>query len=130
MLSSSQCWFCSDLITAEFCTGPEKKRGPRLGSGAPEGAFQLLASFSRQRVGSSILASLSEAGGYGPQKVTSKPLPPRLSLFASRHLKRAHGSRQCKISANSRPADNSIKCFIMWELLLACCRRETPKLHS
>jgi len=88
-----------------------KKWGPRLGSGAPEGAFQLLASFSRQRVGSSILASLSEAGGYGPQKVTSKPLPPRLSLFASRHLKRAHGSRQCKISANSRPADNSIKVF-------------------
>ena len=43
--------------------GPQKKRGPRLGSGAPEGAFQLLASFSHQRVGSSILASLSEAGG-------------------------------------------------------------------
>ena len=41
----------------------KKKRGPRLGSGAPEGAFQLLASFSHQRVGSSILASLSEAGG-------------------------------------------------------------------
>jgi hypothetical protein len=70
---------------------PEKKRGPRLGSGAPEGAFQLLASFSHQRVGSSILASLSEAGGNDLQKVTSKPLPPRLPLFTSRHLKRAHG---------------------------------------
>src|SRR5947209_7084019 len=90
MLSSSQCWFCSDLITAEFRTGPEEKRGPRLGSGAPEGAFQLLASFSHQRVGSSILASLSEAGGNDLQKVTSKPLPPRLSLLTFRLLKRAH----------------------------------------
>src|SRR5437773_8970323 len=31
-----------------------KKEGPPLGMGAPEGAFQLLASFSHQRVGSSI----------------------------------------------------------------------------
>ena len=67
-----------------------KKEGPPLGMGAPEGAFQLLASFSHQRVGSSILASLSEAGGNDLQKVTSKPLPPRLSLLTFRLLKRAH----------------------------------------
>ncbi len=40
-----------------------KKLGPPLGTGSPEGAFQMLVSFSHQRVGSSILASLSEAGG-------------------------------------------------------------------
>src|SRR6267142_6115708 len=70
----------------------DKKWGPRLGPRAPEGAFRLLASFSHQRVGSSILASLSEAGGNDLQKVTSKPLPPRLSLFTSRHVERAHAS--------------------------------------
>jgi len=46
--------------------------------------FQLLASFSHQRVGSSILASLSEAGRNDLQKVTSKPLPSRLSLCTVR----------------------------------------------
>jgi hypothetical protein len=56
-------WPSDELIAVEFGIGAKKKRGPRLGSGAPEGAFQLLASFSHQRVGSSILASLSEAGG-------------------------------------------------------------------
>jgi len=67
-----------------------KKWGPRLGPGAPEGAFQLPMSFSHRRVGSSILASLSEAGGNDPRKVSSKPLPPRPTLCANRHLKRAH----------------------------------------
>src|SRR5947208_1147563 len=70
--------------------GLQKRGAPRLGSGAPERAFLLLASFSHQRVGSSILASLSEAGGNDLQKVTSKPLPPRLSLLTFRLLKRAH----------------------------------------
>jgi hypothetical protein len=44
-------------------TPPQKNRGPRLGSGAHGRRVPLLASFSHQRVGSSILASLSEAGG-------------------------------------------------------------------
>jgi len=61
----------------------------------------LLASFSHQRVGSSILASLSEAGGNDLQKVTSKPLPPRLSLSASRHLKRAYVVPLCTARANA-----------------------------
>ena len=82
--------------------GQTKKWGPRLGSGAPEGAFQLLASFSRQRVGSSILASLSEAGGNDLPRATSKPLPPRLSFPTVRQTKRAyapelmHGPSQLK----------------------------------
>ncbi len=52
--------------------------GPPLGTGSPEGAFQMPMSFSHRRVGSSILASLSEAGGNDPQEPASKPLPPHL----------------------------------------------------
>jgi hypothetical protein len=52
--------------------------GPPLGTGSPEGAFQMPMSFSHRRVGSSILASLSEAGGNDPQESASKPLPPHL----------------------------------------------------
>src|SRR5882724_1634133 len=78
--------------------GGTKKWGPRLGTESPGRRVPLLASFSHQRVGSSILASLSEAGGNDLQKVTSKPLPPRLSLFTSRHVERAHA---CPIA---RPA--------------------------
>jgi hypothetical protein len=55
-----------------------KKWGPRLGPGAPEGASQMPVSFSHRRVGSSILASLSEAGGQRSTQIASKPLPPRL----------------------------------------------------
>jgi hypothetical protein len=78
-----------------------KKWGPRLGPGAPEGAFQLPVSFSHRRVGSSILASLSEAGGNDPRKVPSKPLPPRSTLCANRHLKRAHASLLCTSAATT-----------------------------
>src|SRR5947209_13130997 len=81
---------------------PRKKWGSRLGPGAPEGAFQLPVSFSHRRVGSSILASLSEAGGNDPRKVPSKPLPPRSTLCAYRHLKRAHAAS----NARATPAGN------------------------
>jgi hypothetical protein len=75
--------------------------GLPLGTGSPGRRVPLLASFSHQRVGSSILASLSEAGGNDLQKVTSKPLPPRLSLYTSRHLKRAYVVPLCTESANA-----------------------------
>lgn len=75
--------------------------GLPLGTGSPGRRVPLLASFSHQRVGSSILASLSEAGGNDLQKVTSKPLPPRLSLSTSRHLKRAYAVPLCTESANA-----------------------------
>ena len=90
--------------------------GPRLGSGAPEGAFQLLASFSHQRVGSSILASLSEAGGNDLQKVTSKPLPPRLPLSTFRHLKRAYATHLCKAPATRRSERIYGKRFFIFDL--------------
>ena len=53
----------------------QKKWGPRLGPGAPEGASQMPVSFSHRRVGSSILASLSEAGGNDPLKPQASPFP-------------------------------------------------------
>ena len=59
-----------------------KKMGPPLGTGSPERRVSFPASFSHRSVGSSILASLSEAGGNDPRKSASKPLPPR---FASSH---------------------------------------------
>src|SRR6267143_6213835 len=74
--------------------GPAWDRGPRK-------ARSVAGVVSYQRVGPSILASLSEAGGNDLQKVTSKPLSPSLvSLYISscgtrpRHLL-LHGQRQC-----------------------------------
>ena len=54
-------------------------------------ANPLPVSFSHRRVGSSILASLSEAGGNEPRQAASKPLPPRSLLLWVRHWTRAHG---------------------------------------
>jgi hypothetical protein len=87
---------------------PPKNWGPRLGPGAPEGAFQMPVSFSHRRVGSSILASLSEAGGNDPPKIASKPLPPRLQLQAVRLLIRAH----VPFHARSTPAEKCSLIFI------------------
>src|SRR5260370_9037211 len=105
-----------DLSPWSSAFGDRKKRGPRLGSGAPEGAFQLLASFSHQRVGSSILASLSEAGGNDLQEVTSKPLPPRLPLFTSRHLKPAHALSNALLPPNVTSALRLNMCLSMFGL--------------
>jgi hypothetical protein len=67
-----------------------KKWGSRLGPGAPRRRVPLSVSFSHRRVGSSILASLSEAGGNELQKMASKPLPPRSRPFTFRHVKRVY----------------------------------------
>ena len=67
----------------------QKKWGSRLGPGAPRRRVPLSVSFSHRRVGSSILASLSEAGGNDLQKMASKPLPPHSPPFTFRHVKRA-----------------------------------------
>jgi hypothetical protein len=103
--------------------------GPPLGIGGPEGAFQLLVSFSHQRVGSSILASLSEAGGYDLQKVASKPLPPRLSLSASRHLKRAYCFRECTAPANLEGLGFFTNPLLMFRLGFAVTPGCAPKPH-
>jgi len=69
----------------------EKKMRPPLGIGGLGECVSLSVSFSHRRVGSSILASLSEAGGNELRKVASKPLPPRSPLSSTRHVKRTHG---------------------------------------
>src|ERR1700675_4720087 len=55
--------------------GTEKRRGPRLGSGARIGCVPVTRSRRDRVMGSSILASLSEAGGNDPFDLVSKPLP-------------------------------------------------------
>src|SRR5580704_3570322 len=68
-----------------------KKMRPPLGIGGPERRVSLPVSFSHRRVGSSILASLSEAGGNELLTVASKPLPPRFVTPEQLiHSKRAH----------------------------------------
>jgi len=52
-----------------------KKPGLPLGTGSPGRRDSVPVSFSHRRVGSSILASLSEAGGYEPQKPQASPFP-------------------------------------------------------
>jgi hypothetical protein len=57
-------------------TEPPKKSGaPAWDRGAPEGASQMPVSFSHRHVGSSILASLSEAGGNDSPKQQVSPFP-------------------------------------------------------
>src|ERR1700749_4384179 len=88
----------------------EIKRGPRLGSGAPEGAFRSQRRFHTGCVGSSILASLSEAGGNESSVVTSKPLPPRfVTLRRSIHSKRAHASWYCRKRARRLEAPENLQ---------------------
>jgi hypothetical protein len=70
--------------------------GPPLGIGGPGECVSLSVSFSHRRVGSSILASLSEAGGNESRKVTSKPLPPRSPLSTTRHVKRTHAGTNAR----------------------------------
>ena len=72
--------------------------GPQLGIWGPEGRVSLSVSFSHRRVGSSILASLSEAGGNELRKVVSKPLPPRSPLFSTRHVKRTHAPSNARVA--------------------------------
>ena len=62
----------------------EKKRGSRLGSGTPKGRVPLIRPRRDRIMGSSILASLSEAGGNDPVHPASRPLPPHLPDVADR----------------------------------------------
>src|SRR5258708_7008234 len=77
-----------------------KKWGSCLGTRAPK-AHSDSRSFFDRGVGSSILASLSEAGGDVLQKLASKPLPPRAPESAARHLECAHTTPCCTNVAKS-----------------------------
>jgi hypothetical protein len=78
--------------------------GPPLGIRGPGRRVSLPVSFSHRRVGSSILASLSEAGGNDQQKVTSKPPSSSLVSSYNRHMKRAHAASYCTKEATNRRA--------------------------
>ncbi len=64
--------------------GPKNRRGSRLGSGAPIGRVPVTRPRRDRVMGSSILASLSEAGGNDPRGLVSKPLPPHSLDLADR----------------------------------------------
>src|SRR5437899_4876127 len=65
--------------------GGARKRGQFSPTESESGCTPIPAVSSR-RVGSSILASLSEAGGDALLRLASKPLPPRSPSSAKRHL--------------------------------------------
>ena len=68
--------------------------GSRLGTGTPMNAFRYRSFFDRC-VGSSILASLSEAGGTIHTNRTASPFPLARPLGIDRHVKRTrHWSKQ------------------------------------
>jgi len=106
-----------------------KKEGPPLGMGAPEGAFQLLASFSHQRVGSSITC-FPLRGRWERSAKSDKQAPsPRLSLPTFRHLKRAHAAFLCKASANVAHQGPPHKYLLMFKLASPYVHPQTPNLH-
>jgi len=97
----AHCYCCSDAVSFvvvirrlrgfQSAWRRELKRGPRLGTRAPKDAFLLPDFFFvARRVGSSILASLSEAGGNDRHKSWSKPLPPRSKTCEDRLLECVH----------------------------------------
>src|SRR6266566_10098556 len=75
---------------------PEKERGPRLGTRAPK-THSVSRPFFDRGVGSSILASLSEAGGNDRHKSWSEPLPPRSKPRADRHSECVHVPLLCRL---------------------------------
>jgi hypothetical protein len=64
--------------------------GLQPGTGSPESTFQIRRHFHTGCVGSSILASLSEAGGNGLSDFAKQAPSPRLASSLDRDLKRAH----------------------------------------
>jgi hypothetical protein len=62
----------------------KKIKGPSLGIESPKGRVPLVQPRRDRTMGSSILASLSEAGGNDPFLPMSGPLPPHSSVGADR----------------------------------------------
>src|SRR5215813_15673949 len=84
--------------------------GLPLGIGSPERCISFPVSFSHRSVGSSILASLSEAGGNDPRKPASKPLPPR---FANFHEPSTETHPTPTPNAKSKPIHTNSKTILM-----------------
>jgi len=68
----------------------KNKQGPPLGIRGPGRRVSLPVSFSHQHVGSSILASLSEAGGLTSSMNREQAPSPSLAIPVAHLLKRAH----------------------------------------
>jgi hypothetical protein len=82
-----------------------------LGSGTPEGRVPLIRPRRDRIMGSSILASLSEAGGNDPLHPASRPLPPHLPDVADR--------------VGTRPTPPLVQLHCLFPTLL----RRSPRLH-
>ena len=70
--------------------GGRKKEGPLLGIKGPKGRVPLARPRRDRTMGSSILASLSEAGGNDPCHPVNGPLPPQLPDGADRVERNPH----------------------------------------
>jgi hypothetical protein len=68
----------------EVFRAQKNEGGSSLGSRAPKGRVPLIRPRRDRIMGSSILASLSEAGGNDPFHLVSRPLPPHLLDVADR----------------------------------------------
>lgn len=77
---------CADRKLTRYANfGRQKRRGgPSLGSRAPKGRVPVIRPRRDRIMGSSILASLSEAGGNDPFLPMSGPLPPHSPVGADR----------------------------------------------
>ena len=87
----------------------ENRKGSCLGTGALKVHF-VSRPFYGRGVGSSILASLSEAGGNDLRQPLSKPLPPRSPISLDRHSKCTRplrSKRETRLCENPTPSSLS-----------------------
>src|ERR1700682_4206875 len=80
-----------------------KRKGAPAGEREPRKTHSVSRSFFDRGVGSSILASLSEAGGNDRHRSWSKPLPPRSKTGEDRHPECVHVPSLCKLVTISNP---------------------------
>jgi hypothetical protein len=74
----------SKMVESKKSAQKKNEGGSSLGSRAPKGRVPLIRPRRDRIMGSSILASLSEAGGNDPFHLVSRPLPPHLLDVADR----------------------------------------------
>ena len=113
--------------------GGQKNLGPPLGFGSPGRRVSFPVSFSHRSVGSSILASLSEAGGNDLQRLARKPLPPRSPFPASRQTKRTHTSLRLHAPGHplaKRALHKSSLFYCLRAIFCLASHRAIPKLAS
>src|SRR5712692_1861338 len=121
---------CDELNAAEFCTGPQEKKGAPLGIGGPRRRVSIAGVVFTPARGV-IHPSFPLRGRWERIVKSDKQAPsPRLSLFTSRHLKRAHGTLRCTAPANARYVREIDKYLIIFSLGLKRDHRPAPNPHS